>query len=402
MTDGIMMKKIAAQVAGLRQAMEAVMNGTTPDHAKWSAASSFARKYSAIALHYINITGDQGIQTYNNSKIPNSADMVWPAQKSLFDLIYTDVLILENSIKQVEPLPTLVIYNLLVAGSEDSWDGDPFQIDISRCVREYTLPEITKRYGNFDPASISELKRAPCLFAYESGCRISPRFGYITEIVSRQGQVRIEYNIQKKEDFLTLDQFSSMSFELDIAKYEMHRTHWAVKLVNLPKELHAKGIAIPSSLQEVSNAVDISNHEFEVALSFPGEVRPLIEGIVKELERRIGPNRYFYDNNYVSQLAQPSLDKLLQGIYRRSILDVVFLSADYQRKNWCGVEFRAISEIIFGREHSRVMFIRTDEGEVEGVFKTDGYLDARKFGPEKIAELICERLHIVKMALSSK
>jgi hypothetical protein len=53
---------------------------------------------------------------------------------------------------------------------------------------------------------------------------------------------------------------------------ELFRTHWAVKEVNLGKELHAKGIVLPMSAIDVSNAVDVSEQNFDVALSFPGEV----------------------------------------------------------------------------------------------------------------------------------
>ena len=183
-----------------------------------------------------------------------------------------------------------------------------------------------------------------------TGNKRPPKFGYIREIVQRQGQVRVEYELHKVEPFLTADDLEQMTFELDIGKLELYRTHWAVKEVNLPKEFHAKGITLPSSVRDVANAVDISRHAFDVALSFPGEVRPLVEKIAQQLERRLGPNGYFYDNNYVSQLAQPSLDTLLQGVYQRAKLDVVFLSADYQKKDWCGVEFRAVREIIFARE----------------------------------------------------
>lgn len=88
----------------------------------------------------------------------------------------------------------------------------------------------------------------------------------------------------------------------------------------------------------------------------------------------------------MSQLARPSLDILLQDIYRnRSKLIVVFLSADYQRKIWCGIEFRAVREIIGERSNDRVMFVRTDDGAVEGVFAMDGYIDARRFGAADIA-----------------
>jgi len=184
----------------------------------------------------------------------------------------------------------------------------------------------------------------------------------------------------------------TMSFDLDIGKWELNRSHWAVKDVNLPKELRSRGIVLPPWARDVNKAVDITTHSFEVALSFPGEVRSLVEQIALELERRIGPNSYFYDNNYVSQLARPGLDALLQDIYRnRSRLVVVFLSSDYQERNWCGIEFRAIKEIMMERDHTRIMFIRTDDGSVEGVFKTDGYVDARRFTPAQLAGFIHER-----------
>src|SRR3546814_10706368 len=50
----------------------------------------------------------------------------------------------------------------------------------------------------------------------------------------------------------------------------------------------------------------------------------------------------FYDYNYQAFLARPNLDKLLSKIYREQAkLIVVFLSEDYQRKPWPGLEFRS-------------------------------------------------------------
>lgn len=289
------------------------------------------------------------------------------------------------------------MYNLLVSGNEEAWDGDPWQIELGRCVREYTDTDITKRYGDLDAAAVAELKRLPSIFAYEAPYDKPPHFGLIREIKKRQGEVRIEYELQKLSSFLSAADLAAMSFDLDIGKWELNRTHWAVKDVNLPKELRARGIELPTWAREVNKAVDITTHSFDVAFSFPGEVRPLVEQIAVELERLIGPNSYFYDNNYVSQLARPSLDSLLQDIYRnRSRLIVVFLSGDYQRKDWCGIEFRAIQEIIMERDHKRIMFIRTDDGRVDGVFKTDGYVDAKRFTPPDLARFIQERAALAR------
>jgi hypothetical protein len=396
MTQRPSLKAISARAAGLRQAMEAVMQSSTPDHGKWACVNSFAYTYSELATQYIALTSDHSPHLYDTSKFKNYADTLWPAQKGFFDTIYADTLMLCNLMTQTETASTGPLYNLFVSYSPEEWAGKPFQIELSRCVREYTVPSLANRYSGLDAASIAVLKRAPCIFAYETPHELPPKFGYLREIVHRQGQVRIEYELHQVEPFLTANDLEQMTFELDIGKLELHRTHWAVKEINLPKELHARGITLPATMRDVANAVDISTHVFDVALSFPGETRPLVEQIVQELERRLGPNAYFYDKNYISQLAQPSLDTLLQGVYGRARLDVVFLNSDYQAKDWCGVEFRAIREIMLRRENARIMLVRTDGGDVEGVFKTDGYVDARKFKPAEIADFISQRLDLLR------
>lgn len=291
------------------------------------------------------------------------------------------------------------MYNLFVSGWKEEWQGVPCTFDLSRCVNqhEYTDQKIAEKFGKLDGAELAELTRLPTIFAYEAACKLDPKFGLIRDVTVRRGQVRIEYEFIPVQPFLTVADFDTLAFELDIGNWEMNRTHWAVKDVNLPKELHtAKGITLPSWTRQASRAVDITQHDFDVGLSFPGEARGLVEQVARELEARVGPNAYFYDNNYVSQLARPSLDTLLQDIYRnRFKLIVVFVGDDYQRKDWCGVEFRAIREIIMARAEQRIMFVRVDDGAVDGVFRTDGYVDARRFNPSEIAQFIAERVALI-------
>jgi hypothetical protein len=383
---------ISAHAVALGHAMEQINKGTRPDSVKWNSVNTFVRKYCQLARRYITLSGDTNINMYDVSKLKLPLEMNWAAQKNLFDSIYADTLMLQSMMAQADVMSFGALYNLFVSGDADQWNGKPFKIEITRCIREYTSSNLTRCFGNLEDSSLNQLKRAPCIFAYETSNKLPPMFGYIREVTTRKGLVRIQYDIRKVEPFLTDDDLQDMKFELDIDNLELNRTHWAVKEVNLPNELRLKGISLPVSARDISNAVDISKHIFDVALSFPGETRPLLEGIVQELEKRLGPNKYFYDNNYKSQLAQPSLDDLLQGVYKRARLDVVFLSKDYQKKDWCGVEFRAIKEIIFKRKNARVMFIKTDDGSVKGVSITDGYIDARKFSASEIAEFICERL----------
>ena len=38
------------------------------------------------------------------------------------------------------------------------------------------------------------------------------------------------------------------------------------------------------------------------------------------------------------------------------------------------------------------MFVRHDNADVQGVFSTDGYIDATTHDRDEVAELICDRL----------
>ena len=135
------------------------------------------------------------------------------------------------------------------------------------------------------------------IFAIERGFDEGrpPRLGLVTDIVKRQNKVQVRYTIDPATPFISAEALESWGFDLDISKWELTRTHWAVKDINLPKELRSKGVILPPWVHDVSNAVDISTHVFDVALSFPGEVRPVVEAVAVELERRMGPNSYFYD-----------------------------------------------------------------------------------------------------------
>lgn len=154
------------------------------------------------------------------------------------------------------------------------------------------------------------------------------------------------------------------------------------------------------SLQETEKVVradksssKIESLQFRVALSFPGERRAYVAKVAGALRKKLGKDAVFYDFDYQSQLARPNLDLLLQNIYRKqSHLLVVFLSGEYAVKNWCGLEWRAIREIIKDKEDARVMFVRFDDAPIDGVFSIDGYLDASKFNPAEVAKMILERV----------
>jgi hypothetical protein len=283
------------------------------------------------------------------------------------------------------------IFNLLISGDENAWESNSVIFDLDRCIVEYTRKDLIDKYVKLGRDEINEIKNSPCVFAYEDGCKKDASIGYITDIVVRQVGVKIVF---EKVEVLSSENLHKLEFELDIKKWELNRTHWAIKNVNLYKELQSLGINLKAV--KTYQPIDITKHFFDISFTFAGESRDIVEQVVKELEKKIDKNSIFYDNNFISQLARPSLDILLQEIYRnRSKLIVVFLCEKYQDKKWCGLEFRAIREMIMEKEITKIMYIRLDAGHVDGVFRTDGYIDGTKFNPRQLAEFINERLNLL-------
>lgn len=132
---------------------------------------------------------------------------------------------------------------------------------------------------------------------------------------------------------------------------------------------------------------------FKVALSFPGEHRAYVSSVVESLRPHLPADSIFYDHDYQAQLAMPNMDTLLQGVYRnKSALVVVFLCEKYAEKQWCGLEWRAVRDLIKSRQDEKIMFVRFDDATIDGVFSTDGYIDARNHSPAKVAEFILQRI----------
>jgi hypothetical protein len=139
----------------------------------------------------------------------------------------------------------------------------------------------------------------------------------------------------------------------------------------------------------------VEDMQFAVALSFPGQCRGYVEQIAISLGSSLGASRVFYDRDFQAQLARPDLDTLLQRIYHhQSGLIVVFLSSDYATSEWCGLEWRAVRDIIKHKRTEQVMFVRFDDAPIEGALSIDGYIDARQYDASAVARFIIQRVAV--------
>lgn len=143
----------------------------------------------------------------------------------------------------------------------------------------------------------------------------------------------------------------------------------------------------------------VDENHFRVSLSFPGEHRHYVEQVASALRMNLGDNAVFYDNYYQPELARPNLDLLLQRIYHdNSDLIVVFLCADYARKEWCGLEWRVIRDLIKQAHDSKIMILRFDDVTIPGLFGIDGYLDIKNMPSAELTNAILRRLQSIPEA----
>jgi biotin-[acetyl-CoA-carboxylase] ligase BirA-like protein len=142
---------------------------------------------------------------------------------------------------------------------------------------------------------------------------------------------------------------------------------------------------------------------FRVALSFPGEHRDFVQRIALSLAERLGKNVVFYDKFFEAELARPNLDIYLQEIYHdHSDLIAVFICSDYEHKEWCGIEWRALRDLLKRKEASAIMPFRFDNTRIDGLFSIDGYISINGRSPEDIAALILVRLEMKAPSLKAR
>jgi hypothetical protein len=276
--------------------------------------------------------------------------------------------------------------------NDGGFDGLAFELERGR-FGEYTAEKLMKRFGPLKPAGIKKLKSFPTLFVGEN-LNGDARVGYLTEIRERNRHVLVEFEFDKLIAPFPAEKLKPLLLRLDMGGSELYRTHWAIKEEDLLKVLSSAGL-IGSGPEDAPTP--IAEAHFKVALSFPGESRDYVGQVAEELKRHLPKGSVFYDRDFTAQLAQPNLDTLLQGVYgKQSDLVVVFLSANYDKKEWCGLEWRAIREFIKRRNDHTVMLMRFDDAEVPGVMSLDGYVDLRHHESVEAAKFIVERVRFAE------
>jgi len=132
---------------------------------------------------------------------------------------------------------------------------------------------------------------------------------------------------------------------------------------------------------------------FRVALSFPRGQRDYVEKVAKALAERFDEEGVLYDRFHTAEFADADLAFNLPDLYRKDAdLIVAVLCGEYEDREWCGLEWRAIYSHIKEGNSKRVMLFRADNAEIRGLHGLEGFAPTDAFSPAEAVTLILQRL----------
>jgi hypothetical protein len=274
------------------------------------------------------------------------------------------------------------MWNLIVSADETAWEGTQrMKMDRAR-FGEYSGHE-SAAVDLTDPASRDFLERVYSVLMYEVGVPDPSgavvRIGHLRGIQSHQGGYPlpdIHFRFREKGR-ITQQWIRDNAHRLDIDRWELCRTHWAVKDGELPQDL----------LREMSESLD----QYDVVVSFAGEQREYVEAFVDRLASR-GVD-VFYDRLEEAHLWGKNLIEHFQRVYRDlGRYCVMFVSEEYADKVWTRHERRSALERALRDRHEYILPVRFDDVELEGLSNSIGYVSVDQYPPEALASLLLTKL----------
>ncbi|MGD8195256.1 toll/interleukin-1 receptor domain-containing protein [Herbiconiux sp. P18] len=135
----------------------------------------------------------------------------------------------------------------------------------------------------------------------------------------------------------------------------------------------------------------MTEHDFDVAVTFAGEDRVFVEEVVN-LVKEAGFS-VFYDEDYKYESWGEDLTEYFPDVYeRRARFAVMFISQHYAAKPWTRLERRSVLARALNAQDGYLLPVRLDSTRLPGVRDAIGYLDGLTETPTGIARAIGTKL----------
>lgn len=136
-----------------------------------------------------------------------------------------------------------------------------------------------------------------------------------------------------------------------------------------------------------------STTNFDVALSFAGEDRVIVEQIAEDLKEH--SISVFYDKFEKEELWGKNLNDYFKSTYAENTRFVIpFISEHYPNKDWTNFEFTIAHAEAEIRDSEFILPVRIDDTPVMGIPDSVAYLDYNIEGKDGIVKAIISKLEI--------
>ena len=267
------------------------------------------------------------------------------------------------------------MFNAIVAYDSTAWETDQLmRIDADR-FKEYSGGPESDQIERSKPATLKRLEGVPTLLFYEKGAQGPTasvvRYDTVTSIHTSGSEIVFRFKEEGRFARSVLEEFAG---RLDIGKFEMNRTHWAVKEGGIPSAMLAR--LIPS---------------YDVVFSFAGEDRAYVAKVARNLRAR--GVKVFYDEYEQADLWGKDLAEHFDAIYGQSgRYCVLFISAHYVKKMWTRHERRTALARALQEHREYILPARFDNTTVEGIRPTVAFVSLAELTPAKFAREVLKKL----------
>ena len=194
-----------------------------------------------------------------------------------------------------------------------------------------------------------------------------------------------------KEKFGTYDErreYLKMAFE-PVFIYLKQSSEPAQK--SIPVQKPVQTVPVQTPVQEAAIGTEKHVYEYDVALSFAGEDREVVEEIAMELKNN--DISVFYDEFQKANLWGKKLSHHFKETYgTKTRFVIVFISKHYALKDWTDFEFSIARKEAKTRKSEFILPIRIDDTNIVGLHNDVAYLDLNRENVKSIVETISEKL----------
>lgn len=233
-------------------------------------------------------------------------------------------------------------YNLIVSNISGQWDRNPTSFPSER-VFEYTKDYVREKFLNADESLNDEICKLPTIFVNEFHHDEPARVGFVRSVIEENGESIIEFEYSPLIPPIPVSTLKDLSFELDIARLEGGRTHWAVKHIDLLGTLERHGLIpeIELKINENNQKIDVyaATQGYSLENQADGPKRPIFvsyshvdKAFLERLKVHLKPlERWFELELWHDQLITPGDDwkEEIEAAINECSAAILIVSADF-------------------------------------------------------------------------